>query len=38
MSAAGRPLPNLVIAGVGKAGTTSLFRWLGGHPTSARRR
>lgn len=32
MSAAGRPLPNLVIAGVGKAGTTSLFRWLGRHP------
>lgn len=26
------PLPNLVIAGVGKAGTTSLFRWLGRHP------
>ena len=25
-------LPNLVIAGVGKAGTTSLFRWLGQHP------
>ena len=25
-------LPNLVIAGVGKAGTTSLFRWLGAHP------
>lgn len=26
------PLPNLVIAGVGKAGTTSLFRYLAQHP------
>jgi hypothetical protein len=26
------PLPNLVIAGVAKAGTTSLFRYLGQHP------
>jgi hypothetical protein len=25
-------LPNLIIAGVGKAGTTSLFRYLGQHP------
>lgn len=26
------PLPNLIIAGVGKAGTTSLFSYLGQHP------
>src|SRR3712207_9448996 len=25
-------LPNLIIAGVGKGGTTSLFRYLGQHP------
>jgi Sulfotransferase family len=28
----GEPLPNLVIAGVAKAGTTSLFRYLAQHP------
>lgn len=30
-----RALPNLLIAGVKKAGTTSLFDWLGQHPSIA---
>ncbi len=36
LTAPQRPLPNCIIAGAQKAGTTSLFDYLGGHPQCAR--